>query len=151
MSAWPPRRSVFALLFLLTLLTAACRQQESPAPDALRQTSWKLHAFHPSPTAPAQLVQPTTCVPCYTLAFTAQPGEWRGYSSTNVLAGQYRVGPGDQQVQFTQIQGTELGEVLEGPRFRQALASVSAYEVLAGQQLRLFHGPGEGYLLFHRQ
>lgn len=135
-----------ALLLVVSALTAFSCKKNAPE-TFLEGSKWKLLGFYESGSQNVDAPKPENCRECYVILFETG-GNWTGHSSANRLYGQYTVNKKETKLKLSNIGGTEVNELYDGPRFMLMLTSVSLFE-LKDNKLKLFNGT-EDYLLFER-
>lgn len=113
----------------------------------LEGSKWKLQSFYDSKGQKPDSPRPENCPECYVIKFEFK-GVWQGHSSTNVLFGQYKVDTSKGTLKFTEINGTEINELYDGPKYMLILKTVHSFEV-KNNQLKLFYDNEGNYLLFN--
>lgn len=138
------------ILSLFFALVASCAKEDSVDKPSFEGTSWKLQGFYDSETGKVEQAEPKYCAECYVIEFSKlNKGEWKGHSSTNELTGNYIIPDVSDSLKFTNIKGTEINELFDGPKYMAALGSINLYE-LVGEQLKLFYGNKGNYLIYNR-
>lgn len=131
-----------AVLLLFIVALSGCEKDKNP----LKSTEWKLYGFGNTADGTLQQAEPTNCDNCYTIMF-GEDGKFKGHTSTNAIEGKYRVKGVD--INFFEIGGTKINELLDGQKYVEALPQVNHFE-MASEQLKLYYGDAS-YLLFKKK
>ncbi len=103
-------------------------------PDLLK--TWKLEGFLDVGTGILKPVEPVGDQ-FYILTFQ-KDNTLDGYTSTNEIFGEYTVDMGKEMLKISNLWGTEINELFDGPRYVETLSKVEFYS-LSKDKLRLFY------------
>lgn len=140
------RYFIKCLFVILNVIATSCGKDET---FSIVDTKWKLESFYDLKNQTIDSSKPDNCTECYVINFEKN-GLWQGHSSTNVLFGKYKIDRSTLKgnLNFTEINGTEINELFDGSKYMQMLKNVHSFE-LKNNQLKLFYDFEGNYLLFN--
>lgn len=114
----------------------------------LQGTKWKLIGI--VETEILIELEPKDCAECYTLTFDTND-TFEGRTTSNIIMGNYEIDYNTQTLRFTNIGGTEVGEVGDGYKYAEILWKIQSFILkkdVHPSMLYLYYNENRNYLLF---
>ena len=140
-------KTVLALI-IFTFCGAGCEKEDTNNVDSkltLTNTKWKLIGFSNASDNIIDLARPE-CDECYIITFY-DDNTLSGVTSTNVVTGDYEVDYTSYLLTITRLGGTEINELLDGPKYVKAITDVKSFNI-SEKGLKLYYGNSNTYLIF---
>ena len=139
-------RILLLFVFFLFLITGTegCASDNDTENTAGLQRTWKFTGFVDAKADTMKTAEPQG-PQCYILTLN-EDSTFNGSTSTNQIAGKFKMSDQANGFRITQFGGTKINELQDGGRYVEAILDTYTYS-LAKNELRLFYGK-DFYLRF---
>jgi heat shock protein HslJ len=138
--------NLLSLVLFLFLITGAggCTNDNDTENTAGLQRTWRFTGFVDAIADTMKIAEPQG-PQCYILTFN-EDSTFNGSTSTNQIAGKFKISDQANGFRITQFGGTKINELQDGERYVEAILDTYSYS-LTKNELRLFYGK-DFYLRF---
>jgi len=137
---------IFIFLLAITIAVVGCDSNDDDQPTLLEGTKWKLAGIVDVETGNLKVLEPEDCDKCYTLTFDTK-NTFTTNSASNGLSGNYKVDYEKKSIYFTNLMGTERGELGDGNLWWSFFYLIE-YFSLQENELKLYYNENFNYLFF---